>query len=203
MKISALHSSAGPSPAEVGDLESTQLWPNLQAAMGSIARIKGTLEFVNSKLSTLEAEALGKSTTASSQMGGMEKKTEGVLSLVRMLMEERERESNRGKLAALEASIADVRASVQDSTLNGPVGLDRVGASAALEGRIARLELTLVQVKASIGGEVVKIGQDTFHSPLEVESWVIKYVGESGILEGWIDVVSMLELLADLSVIAI
>jgi hypothetical protein len=54
-----------------------------------------------------------------------------------------------------------------------------------------------MQVKASIGGEVVKIGQETFHSLLEVESWVIKHVGESGILEGWIDVVSMLELLSD------
>jgi hypothetical protein len=31
---------------------------------------------------------------------------------------------------------------------------------------------------------------------MEVESWVIKHVGELGILEGWIDVVSMLELLS-------
>jgi hypothetical protein len=107
----------------------------------------------------------------------------------------RERESNRGKLAKLETSISEVNALVRDQRLGGGHGM--VGTLPAVEGRIARLELTLMQVKVSIGGEVVKIGQETFHSPLEVENWVIKHVGELGILEGWIDVVSMLELLSD------
>jgi hypothetical protein len=36
-----------------------------------------------------------------------------------------------------------------------------------------------------------------FHSPFEVEAWIIKNMGHIGILEGWVDVVSMLELLSD------
>jgi hypothetical protein len=73
-----------------------------------------------------------------------------------------------------------------------------VPAKVATTGVIASLELTIMLAKASIGGEVVKIGQDMFQLPSEVENWVIKYVGESGILEGWIDMVStMLELWSD------
>ena len=54
-----------------------------------------------------------------------------------------------------------------------------------------------MQVKAGIGGEVVKIGHDTFHSPFEVEAWIIKNRGHAGTLEEWVDVVSMLELLSE------
>jgi hypothetical protein len=48
---------------------------NLQVAItGSITRIKGTAKFINSKLLTLEVEALGKFATVSGQVGGPEKK---------------------------------------------------------------------------------------------------------------------------------
>jgi hypothetical protein len=64
----------------------------------------------------LEAEA-GNSTSVSKRMGGTEKRTEDILSLVQMLMEERERESNRGKLAELETPISEVKALVRDQRL--------------------------------------------------------------------------------------
>jgi hypothetical protein len=53
-------------------------------------------------------------------------------------------------------------------------------------------------IKASLGGETVRIDNEAFHSPEEVQRWIVDCVGpETGAYEFFFDVVSMLESLQD------
>lgn len=87
LKIVISHSTVGSTrPVEVGDLGSIQFWPDLQAAMTSISQIKGTVNFVSSKLMGLKAEVTGKAAAMSGRINSVEKKTEDILALVPMLI---------------------------------------------------------------------------------------------------------------------
>jgi hypothetical protein len=64
---------------------------------------------------------------------------------------------------------------------------------------VARLLMDNRTIKASLGGEIVKIDNEAFHSADEVKSWIVDCVGasSSGIYEFFFDVTSMLESLQD------
>jgi hypothetical protein len=55
-----------------------------------------------------------------------------------------------------------------------------------IEGGVNWLEIKVDQIRASLGGEAMKIQAATFHLPLEVESWTIKqHVRVACLKGGW------------------
>jgi hypothetical protein len=63
---------------------------------------------------------------------------------------------------------------------------------------VARLALDNQSIKASLGGEIVRIGTEAFHSCDEVKRWIVDNVGpDPGTYEFFFDVTSMLESLQD------
>jgi hypothetical protein len=68
----------------------------------------------------------------------------------------------------------------------------------SLKEDVARLIMDNQTIKASLGGEIVRIDQETFHSAEEVKKWIVDCVGtDSGTYEFFFDVTSMLESLQD------
>jgi hypothetical protein len=68
----------------------------------------------------------------------------------------------------------------------------------ALKSEVAQLKSDNQTIKASLGGEVVKIENEAFHSAEEVKSWIVDCVGPAaGTFEFFFDVTSMLESLQD------
>jgi hypothetical protein len=68
----------------------------------------------------------------------------------------------------------------------------------SLRADIAVLHSDNQTIKASLGGEVVRIDHEAFHSADELKRWVVDCVGlESGTFEFFFDVTSMLESLQD------
>jgi hypothetical protein len=49
---------------------------------------------------------------------------------------------------------------------------------------IRQVKATIVLREAAIGGEVVRISREAFNSPFKVEAWIIKPMGQAGILSG-------------------
>jgi hypothetical protein len=67
-----------------------------------------------------------------------------------------------------------------------------------LKSDVAQLKPDNQTMKASLGGEVVKIEIEAFHSVEEVKSWIVDCVGPAaGTFEFFFDVTSMLESLQD------
>jgi hypothetical protein len=63
---------------------------------------------------------------------------------------------------------------------------------------VARLALDNQTIKASLGGEIVRISNEAFHSPDEVKRWIVDNVGpDPGTYKFFFDVTSMLESLQD------
>jgi hypothetical protein len=63
---------------------------------------------------------------------------------------------------------------------------------------VTRLMMDNQTIKASLGGEIVRIDHEAFHSAEEVKGWIIECVGtDSGTYEFFFDVTSMLESLQD------
>ena len=53
-------------------------------------------------------------------------------------------------------------------------------------------------IKASLGGEIVQVNQESFHSPQEMRRWIVDNAGQgSGVYEFFFDATSMLESLQD------
>jgi hypothetical protein len=68
----------------------------------------------------------------------------------------------------------------------------------SLKADMARLYSDNLTIKASLGGEVVRIEDESFHSADEVKRWIVDCVGtEPGAFEFFFDATSMLEALQD------
>lgn len=68
----------------------------------------------------------------------------------------------------------------------------------SLKADVAKLLLDNQTIKASLGGEIVKIDNEAFHSAEEVKQWIVENVGPAaGTYEFFFDVTSMLESLQD------
>jgi hypothetical protein len=68
----------------------------------------------------------------------------------------------------------------------------------SIKADVARLLNDNQTIKASLGGEIVRIDNEAFHSAEEVKRWVVECVGtDSGTYEFFFDVTSMLESLQD------
>jgi hypothetical protein len=68
----------------------------------------------------------------------------------------------------------------------------------SLKADVATLLVDNQTIKASLGGEIVKIENEAFHSAEEVKGWIVDHVGPaSGTYEFFFDVTSMLESLQD------
>jgi hypothetical protein len=63
---------------------------------------------------------------------------------------------------------------------------------------VSRLLSDNQTIKASLGGKIVRINQESFHSAQEMRQWVVDNAGQgSGVYEFFFDVTSMLESLQD------
>ena len=109
LKIDGLHSTVGPRASEVGALESTQVWPNLQTAMVSLSDIREKLEYAGSKLSGLEAKVAKREPAASGGNNIAEAKAEEVFNLVGMLFSEIKKGRNFERVTAVEDELAVIK----------------------------------------------------------------------------------------------
>jgi hypothetical protein len=67
-------------------------------------------------------------------------------------------------------------------------------AMSSLKEDVARLAMDNQTIKASLGGEIVRIDNEASHSAKEVRKWVVACVGlESGTYEFFFDVTSVLK----------
>jgi hypothetical protein len=106
-----------------------------------------------------------------------------------------------GESSAIRAQLDAVVNQVRDLT-GGDLGGGNVDVNdptiTSLKADIAVLHSDNQTIKASLGGEVVRINHEAFHSAEELKRWVVDCVGlESGTFEFFFDVTSMLESLQD------
>jgi hypothetical protein len=106
--------------------------------------------------------------------------------------------------AQYQADFVKLQKEVETITLMNGFGLSNVDPSdpviTGMKANIRSLVSGMKTIKASLGGEVVRVDTETFHSADEVEVWVIDNMGsDSAFPDFFYDVVSMLEAIQDSS----
>jgi hypothetical protein len=152
--------------------------------------LKSAVATVSSRVLVVEENVEVLDDTSTDRFLAGEAKTSRVLSFVKKMFETSDTQMLMLRIAALERLSLTPQGSV-------PAMIRDADDTIMLRGQLERMEAEVQHIKASLGGEVVKIGRQTFHSADELESWIIMHDGETGVIEGWIDVVSMLEILTD------
>ena len=209
-KLTGLYGWTGEPDKEVVKIApSPQLWgcmgsvlSTLQGQEKQITELREHLAKTNAALSDAQ-KRLATQQSAVSRANAAKEASEGLKSFVARLyqdFEELKMASGNGGLTPTAAcDIADLKARLDDVEIRAQSELPMESVVRELTERLETLEVDSSGFKLSLGGEVVKVNDQPFHSATELEDWLVDKVASEGVIDVWFDVVSMLETLQDVS----
>jgi len=209
-KVSGLFALSGqPSPQMLKQAPSPQLWGCIISLLNSVkdlddrgTSLRSDVRSIVTGLQDTRKQLEGHKTSAQAVKRASET-AEGLKDFVSRVYGEllKLKETSGAGSLSTEASdeISALRARLEDleSQNRSLVGAqERVN---ELLNRVEELEAESSGLKASLGGEIVKIDGTPFHDPFELEEWLSTHVGPDGVVDVWFDVVSMMETMLDVA----